>query len=279
MQPDLVVRSYVTEVRLSFSSTDQNGHAFTMIQPGDFVIVDRDRVIRDFVSFAHSQDVPLDLLVLVDTSSSMNQQFRRELSDVVQLIAQTDGVADDHLSVVSFRDLRPTVLCERDCRTMNLETKLSVLHDGSVTPLYDSVVFAARQLAERGDQQTRKVAILFSDGVDTISLASLSNAVDAAVRDDVAIYSVDLSRKPHNAIGTAVLRALAANTGGRYFTTDAGTGNVIGAIRDDIHATYTVAYKMPSHTDGFHQVRILPTHDLGLQFHCRRGYYYSNTEN
>lgn len=104
--------------------------------------------------------------------------------------------------------------------------------------------------------------------------------MDAALDNDVAIYCVDVSKRPHSAPGTLVLRSFAANTGGAYFPIEAGTPKVLAAILEDFHATYTVAYKLPSYAAGFHQVRILPTHNLGLQFHCRRGYYYpSNAEN
>ena len=96
----------------------------------------------------------------------------------------------------------------------------------------------------------------------------------SALERNIAIYTVDVSNAPHTLRGTLVLRSLSANTGGRYFPAEAGTSAIISAILDDFHATYTVTYKLPSRAAGFHQVRILPTHNLGLQFHCRRGYYY-----
>ncbi len=74
-----------------------------------------------------------------------------------------------------------------------------------------------------------------------------------------------------------MLRSLSVNTGGRYFPVELGTTKLIDAILQDFHAAYTVAYKLPSHANGLHLVRILPTHNLSLQFHCRRGYYYPTT--
>jgi hypothetical protein len=35
-----------------------------------------------------------------------------------------------------------------------------------------------------------------------------------------------------------------------------------------------VTYHLPNHSSGFHQVRILPTHNLNLQFRSRSGYYF-----
>jgi hypothetical protein len=35
-----------------------------------------------------------------------------------------------------------------------------------------------------------------------------------------------------------------------------------------------VSYALPSRQKGFHSLRILPKHNLNLQFHSRKGYYY-----
>lgn len=278
----MTFRSNVTEVRVTFSTTDQNNRVIATVQPSDFAIVDQDLVVREFRSFTRSEYARLDVAVLVDASGSTAPQFRRELSNVVQLIAKSepDAVPDQSLSVVSFRDLKPTVVCDGNCRALSTAAQFPVVASGGQTPLYDSIVFASRMLARRSDLHARKILILFSDGADTISLKSFTDAIDSALDNDVAIYSVDISAAPHVYPGTLVLRSLAANTGGRYFPSELASAKVLDAILEDFHAAYTVAYKMPSQVAGFHLVRILPTHNLGLQFHCRRGYYYpSNPEN
>jgi Ca-activated chloride channel homolog len=195
-------------------------------------------------------------------------------------LGQTEGVPEESFSVVSFRGLKPAVVCEGNCRSVNAEGQLRAMETGGSTPLYDSIVFASKRLSRAKDTHVRKILILLSDGADTISLSSFSEAMESASENDVAIYSVDISSKPHTARGTLALRNLSLNTGGRYFAVEAGTGKVIDAILEDFHATYTVAYRLPSRAAGFHQVRIVPTHNLSLQFHCRLGYYYpSNSGN
>jgi Ca-activated chloride channel homolog len=273
---ELTFRSEVTEVRVSFSTTDQRNHVVATVQPSDFAIVDQDRVVRDFRSFTRSEYTRLDIAVLVDASGSIAPRFQQELSNVIQLLGPSNGVPEESFAAISFRDLKPTVLCQGNCRALDLGAQFPAVARGGLTPLYDSIVFAARMLGRRDDVHTRKLLILFSDGVDTISLKSLNDAIDSALENDVAIYSVDASAAGRISLGTMVLRGLAANTGGRYFTAESGSDKVLNAILEDLHATYTVAYKLPSSAEGFHLLRILPTHDLGLQFHCRRGYYYPN---
>jgi hypothetical protein len=104
---ELTLRSNVAEVRMTFSTTDQNNRAIATLQPGDFAIVDQDLVVRDFRSFTRSEYTRLDVAVLVDASGSITSQFHHELSNVLQLIIQSEGVEDESFSVISFRDLKP----------------------------------------------------------------------------------------------------------------------------------------------------------------------------
>ena len=272
-------RSDASEVRMSFSTTDRDDRVIATLQPSDFAIVDHDLVIRDFRSFTLTEYSHIDVTLLVDESGSISPQFRQELASVTRFLAQSGGVPEQSFSILSFRDLKPTVLCQGNCRALDLGAQFPPVSSGGQTPLYDSVVFAARLMGQRSDHHTRKFLVIFSDGADTISLRSFSDAVDSALDNDVAIYTVDVSKAPHVHPGTLILRALAVNTGGRSFSLESGASNVLDAILKDFHATYTVAYKLPSHAAGFHLVRILPTRGLGLQFHCRRGYYYPNPEN
>jgi len=44
-------------------------------------------------------------------------------------------------------------------------------------------------------------------------------------------------------------------------------------VIDDLHSARVVTYRLPKFGSDFHSIRILPTHNLKLQFRCRRGYY------
>jgi VWFA-related protein len=275
---ELTLRSSVAEVRMTFSTTDQNNRVIATLQPRDFAIVDQNLVVREFRSFTRSEYTRMDVAVLVDASGSATSQFQQEMATALQVIGQS-GLPDESLSLISFRDLKPTVVCEGNCRSLTAAQSLPAIATGGQTPLYDSIVFGVRLLARPNDPHTRKVLILFSDGADTISLQSLTDALNSALDSDVAIYSIDISPAPHVHPGTLVLRNLSFYTGGRYLPVEAGPAKILDAVLEDFHAAYTVSYRLPNHASGFHLVRILPTHDLGLQFHCRRGYYYpSNPE-
>jgi Ca-activated chloride channel homolog len=279
---DTTFRTSAGEVRIAFSTTDQHNHVVANVQASDFAIVDQDLVVREFRSFARSEYAQVNIALLVDASGSVTPRFSQELANVLQIINGTNGVPEEDVSVVSFRNLKPKVVCAGNCRTVPLDTAFPAARDGELTPLYDSIVFtsdmlaSAPRVASGSDNNTkiRKILVIFSDGLDTISLKSFPDAIQAALAADVAIYTVDVGSRPHASEGSRVLRSLAIKTGGRYFAIEEGSEKIIDAVLEDFRATYTVAYKLPNHVAGFHEVRILPRHDLGLQFHCRLGYYY-----
>jgi len=71
-------RSTVSEVRVTFFSIDENNHPLGTLTKSDFVVVDNERVVRNFRSFTHSDETSLDVVVLVDLSESAIRQIVRE---------------------------------------------------------------------------------------------------------------------------------------------------------------------------------------------------------
>jgi len=271
-RPDVTYRTNVAEVRISFSAMDQNDHGVATLEAGDFAVVDQDIVVRDFRSFARSGWTKLDVAILIDASQSVAPRFRREMADSLDLISSTAGVPQEHLSLFSFSGLQPVLLCAGDCRSSHSD-RLATTQAGGLTPLYDAVALASNYLEQHGDPDAEKVLILFSDGEDTISRNSLNNAIQAALAADVHIDSIGLSDSDSSR-GAVILQTLASATGGRYFPLRDGARRALDAILEEFHASYTISYRLPSRTLGFHAVRILPTHNQNLQFRTTSGYYY-----
>ena len=270
-------RTTVSEVQLSFSALDQNNHGVATLQASDFAVVDQSYIVRNFQSFTRSDWTKLELAILLDASASATPHFRQEVAGILDLVSHTAGIPDENVSLFSFQGQRPTLLCSGDCRATNAATiRLASAQSAGLTPLYDSIVFAADFLVQHGDSHAQKVLIVFSDGEDTISRYSLTDAIDAALSGNVQIYGIDLNHAACPGPGAATLNRLAGATGGRYFPPQGGATRALNVILEGFRATYIVGYKLPTHVSGFHVVRIFPTHNLNLEFHCRSGYYYPN---
>ncbi len=261
-------------MQLTFFATDQNHHTVATLNASDFAVVDNDFIVRNFRSFRVAEYTRLDVAVLLDTSGSISPRFQDAVAELSDLISETSGMPDDSISVISFRGLRPAVMCQGNCHTPHAAELIRAISSGGPTPLFDSLNFAGESLGQTSDRHSRKIVILFSDGEDTISRSSSNEAIETLMANDVQVYSVNLNSTPSSR-GTAFLQKLSAVTGGRSFLLHDGASAVVEAVLADFHASYQVSYRLPNPSDGFHTLRILPTKNLNLNFRCRQGYLYS----
>jgi Mg-chelatase subunit ChlD len=265
-------RSTVSEVRLVFFATDECNRNVQELQSDDFAIVDDETVIRKFRSFTRLTSIKLDVIVLVDSSGSVLSHFKEEVENVAQLISQSPWNPEDNLSVISFGGLQMHLICSANCRSSFGPG--DVIPGGTATPLLDAVEAATDLLSRRRQPDVWPVIILFSDGEDNYSKASWKDVQKKVLGAGTQIYTVDVSNNsPRLADRNPTLQKLAADSGGRCVWLREGPGKIFGDVIDDLHSARVVTYALPQSASAFHSVRILPTHNLNLQFRCRRGYY------
>jgi len=269
----LIYHHSVSEVRLMFFATDEHNHPVSDLEKNDFAVVDDDSVIRDFRSFSRADLINLDVMVLMDSSESVLPRLPQEVAEVQQLISQWPWRSGDKLSVLSFSGMQTRLVCSEDCRISFSAERIYSSPQGGATPLFDALKKAANILHSRAQPDVWRVIILFSDGDDTISVTSLKEALGAIQDSEAQVYAVDnrVSARPSD--GTAILQKIAADSGGRYLRLSDGTVNLFNSVFDDLHSARVVTYALPAATTDFHSIRILPTHNLKLQFRCRSGYY------
>lgn len=275
---NLTYHSTVSEVRLVFFATDEHNHLVPELQKDDFAVVDNESVIRDFRSFSRADLIKLDVVVLVDLSESVLPHFEEEIADVQKLISHSRWGSEDKVSVLSFSGLEARLVCSEDCRSSFTVDRVASLPRGGATPLFDALEVATEILIQRRQPDVWPVIILFSDGDDTISKASLQGISGKILEVGAQIYAVDLSNPTRPSNGTATLQRIADDSGGRCIRTSQGAARVFDDVIDDLHSAREVTYVPPRSGSEFHSVRIFPTHNLGWQFRCRSSYYYrSNT--
>jgi len=262
----------VSEVRLFFFATDEHNRSVSDLQKNDFAVVDDDVVIRDFRSFSRADLINLDVILLMDSSESVLPRLPQEVADIQQLISQWPWRSGDKVSVMSFSGMQTRLVCSEDCGASFTAERI-YSSEGGATPLFDALKNAAKILHARARPDVWRVIILFSDGDDTISATSFQEALGTVLASEAQVYAVDsgVSVRPSN--GTAILQKIAADSGGRYLRTSDGAVNVFKSVVDDLHSARVVTYALPAADTDFHSIRILPTHDLRLQFRCRSGYF------
>ena len=205
-----VFRSGASLVALNVTVQDKDGSRYVNgLQPADFAVYE-DGVKQD-VRFFQSTAVPVDLIVLLDTSASMGDKM-----DIVHEAATgflktlREG---DRGAVVAFSET-VNVLQELTSDRESLAKAIQSTHAHGGTALNNAIYISLKQFgkAARQDGDVRRQAIaVLSDGEDTASLVSFDDVLVLARRMGVNIYTVALQSR-YSA------RRIAAEGGRRYFS-------------------------------------------------------------
>ncbi len=115
------------------------------------------------------------------------------------------------VGVLRFSDTTQ-VVHRLNADTATAKQRIGTLQADGETALYDAVGAGAGLLAKAPGQH---VMVLLSDGEDTVSKASIGQAVAAAKRNRVAIHSIGLA-SPGATVPIAALRTLARETRGSF---------------------------------------------------------------
>jgi VWFA-related protein len=267
------IRSSASEVRLAFAASDRQGKVIRSLLPADVAVADNGTIIRHFRSFRAAAESSVDLVILLDASDSVASQIPAEIAEVKSFVENSQWGERDRVSILSFGGVRPTLLCARNCKTQIAQTRLNSLRANGATPLYDALYEAAEILKKDRDPESRPAMILFSDGLDTISIHGIPDVTEVAQNLQSAIYSIN--SRPKKAIadrGDAILDYLAGSTGGLSFPPGPDVSEVLRMVLADLHSGYVLTYELPEQTTGQRSVRILPTSDPRLQFRSRQAY-------
>ena len=196
---------------VALNVTVQDGPKYVAgLQPADFVVYE-DGVKQD-VRFFESSAAPLDLIVLIDTSSSMSDKLAL-VHDAASGFVKTLR-AGDRGAVVSFDDT-VNILQPLTSDHARLESAVRSIGAHGSTALNNAVYISLKQFgqsAQKNGDPRRQAIVVLSDGEDTSSLVSFDDVLGLARRMGVNIYTVSLQ-------SAAGAREIAAQNGARGFST------------------------------------------------------------
>ncbi len=274
-----ILQERVDEVRIVFAATDALGHGIKSLRSSDVAVADNGWIVRNFRSFRPAADMPLDLVLLLDTSDSAQSELAAKIAEITNFLEGPEWEERDRVSVLVFGGERSQLLCLRNCRGADMRGKLSSLHADGLTPLYDALLQAAGLLQGDRDPEFRPAMVLLSDGQDTFSRSSMADAMRAAADLEAPIYAINQSsRRSGGGEGDAVLGQLATGTGGLSFGPGENLTRALRTVLEDLRCGYVLTYRLPEHRRGEHSVRLLPTGNATLRFRSRHSYEQSSEE-
>ena len=202
----------VDVVQVSVNVTDARGRYVKGLPKSAFHISEDGR--PQAISHFYSEDVPLELVVAVDMSGSMQPAMPALKKAVLELL---DAVpARDHVSLVGFNDDVFTVT--RATTDPIARTKaVNRLAPWGATVLYDAIRRGAEML---GRESGRKALIVFTDGDDQGSHITAAELEEWLQASDIALYMIGQGRGVTNEPLKKLMERLSRQTGGRAIFTD-----------------------------------------------------------
>lgn len=278
-------RSGSSLVALNVTVQDRGSKFVPGLQPADFVVYEDG--VKQNVEFFDVSHVPVDLIVLLDTSTSMRDTMRI-VQDAASGFMKTLRPGDRG-AVVSFANT-VSVLQPLTGDQALLQQAIRGTRANGNTCLNNAVYIALKEFgrAAQADGEVRRQAIVvLSDGADTASGLSFDDVVDLARRMGVSIYTV-MVRSPYelrrgmagvnrraDEDAAYTMKSLARETGAQaFFPQPAALKSVYASIADELASQYSIGF-IPRNTpaDGaFHNVKVQVVTRPQLFSRTRLGY-------
>jgi Ca-activated chloride channel homolog len=281
---DTVFRSGASLVSLNVSVLDSAGRKFvTDLSRSDFAVFEDG--VQQQVSFFESRQVPVDLILMIDTSSSMADKMDVVHEAAINFLRTLRS--GDRGAVVSFADgVQVLEKLNEDRSKLEQAVHQTAAHGG--TALNNALYIALREFggATRDDSPVRRRAIaLLTDGEDTSSVVSFEDVMTLARKAGVNIYTIGLQSQPvgtsgqgHRFLSTSQfsLKSLAQETGAAAFFPAQITElqGVYGSIAQELSSQYSIGYT-PTNTraDGrFRRIAVRVVSHPEMRPKARAGY-------
>ena len=320
-QSDKVFSSDVKVVNVFATVRDKKGQIVKDLTQDDFTIEEdgRPQTIR---YFAKESNLPLTLGLLVDTSGSMRRLIETERGASSKFLDQVLREDKDVAFLIHF-DYEVELLQDLTSSRKLLQTALSQLsasngpqlqqrgqqnpypgsgggggraHGG--TTLYDAVLLASNELMKK--QTGRKAIVMLTDGDDSGSKSTLTEAISAAQKADTLCYAIRFSDESNqNPLGNfggrgmgrrsggrppmqqsrgdgkKVLEQIAKETGGGYFEggKKQSLDDLYREIQEELRNQYSLGYTPDKNTGQTYRALRVLTKNKNLVVQSRDGYY------
>ena len=260
--------------------TDEVNRLVKGLEPGNFELFDskHPQEIKHF----SSEDVPISLGVVLDTSGSMNSKMKVAREAVVEFLKMANP--QDECFLETFSD-RPEENSDFTDSIETIQSKLAFTFPKGRTALLDAVYLALSKM--RHARNSKRALLIISDGGDNHSRYT-EKEVEALVKEsDVMIYAVGIYdtyfQTQEELLGPSLLNEISSVTGGHAFTLSNPNDLPLVAkvIGTELRNQYIIGYRPDaSQRNGkWHKIAVRLKHLKGtppLHVYAKAGYYASS---
>ena len=267
-------------VNVFASVLDQHGAPVSGLSKDAFQLFE-DGHQENIAVFERESELPLNIVLAVDTSLSTRKDIHLELQSARQFAHKIVRPVD-RMSLYQFSEIVDELVpFTNDLKA--IDHGIDRVRIGAATALYDAVYLGAEALAGR---KGRKVMVVITDGGDTASKIDYPSALRSALGAEAIVYSIIVvpieASAGRNTGGEHALIQLAHDTGGKFFYAENGArlDEAFRKIDDELRTQYMLAYypsRRVSDSD-FRRIEITVTPPAGnagetLSARHRAGYF------
>jgi VWFA-related protein len=263
-------------VNIYFTVVNKRGRLISGLSCEKFDVFE-DGVPQVITHFSQETDVPLRLVLLMDTSGSIRDRLTLEQQAAAAFFQATLRPERDKAAVVTFDsgvDLRQDYT---DDSSLLAQAVFRIIAGGG-TRLYDALALVIEE--KLTDVAERKVIILLTDGKDNISANSQQDVIDVARRYAVTIYAISMNAFRNllddSSVSDGRLEVLAEETGGQAFFPNTLKDVIasLSRISNELRSQYTLAYRSSNRKEdgSFRSIRI-QVRKGHYDVRARSGYY------
>jgi Ca-activated chloride channel family protein len=279
-------RSGASLVALNVTVTDPSKRFVSGLKADDFAVYEDG--VQQRVQFFEAGDVPIDLILLVDGSSSMRDKMQVVHEAALGFLKTLrEG---DRGAVVSFSDNVNVVQPLTNDLTL-LQTAVKSTRAYGATALHNAIYISLKEFgraAQQGGDVRRQAIAVLSDGEDTSSLVSFDDVLGLARKSGVSVYTIRMqsefaairtrsdNSRAHFSESTYAMKTLANDTGGQAFFPDlvADLKGIYAGIAQELSSQYSIGYTPTNgRRDGrFRRVVVRLPAQPNLRPRARAGY-------
>jgi Ca-activated chloride channel family protein len=274
-----ILRKTVDLVLVPVTVTDPMQRLVTGLQSDNFQLFENGEEQR--IKHFSSEDAPVSLGIIVDTSGSMGDKFEVAREAVKEFCDTANP--EDEFFLITFSD-EPRLVHDFTDSPEELELNLAFAKPRGRTALLDAIYLGARKMREA--KYGRKAMIIISDGGDNHSRYSERELKSVLKESDVEIYAIGTFDRyvptPEEVLGPELLSDIAETSGGRAFILEKLEEMPLLARRIgiELRTQYVLGYSPGArpHDGKWHKIKIklkVPKNLPYLQARSRTGYYAS----
>lgn len=280
-QKELTETITTSQVRLPVAVTERSGRFIVDLKKEDFEIYE-DKVKQSIENFQAESNLPLDIGLLMDTSNSVKPKLKFQKEAAISFLQTVIRPAKDKALFLTFNsdiELHQDFTNRIDL-IANAVDKVKAYGE---TRLYDAIyrVCEEKMATQAG---RRRAIVLITDGQDTASEHTLSEAINMALKTETVVFVI--SNKAAGFFGVQAgqvdseedkdLKRLSEETGGRAFF----TGTVLelergfASVTRELRSQYLITYEpLNVNFDGkFRAVEVRVVNRKDLKIRTRKGY-------